>query len=81
MDPCSFGPDALHLLNQAFDSAWREIADNIGNDPLEVQSARNKLADALLSAANDRALVWSVEALKTAGLRLMAISYEKVRQV
>jgi len=47
----SYGPDALGAMNQAFDNAWVEIATNFGNDPQELEVARNKLADALLKAA------------------------------
>ena len=48
----SFGPDALGILNQAFDNAWAEIAGNFADDALEMESARNQLADALLRAAD-----------------------------
>ena len=74
----SYGPDALGVLNQAFDSAWAEIASNFADDALEVQSARNKLADALLRAA-DRQGCTDVEILKTAALRSMALSFARSR--
>jgi hypothetical protein len=49
----SFGPDALHVLFQAFDSAWNEIAANIGDNPLAIEAARLKLANAMLSVASE----------------------------
>ena len=42
-----YGPDALQVLNQAFDAAWADIAGYYGDEPSLVQSARNKLADAV----------------------------------
>jgi hypothetical protein len=74
----SYGPDALGVLNQAFDSAWAEIAGNFADDALEVQSARNKLADALLRAADQQGCT-DVEILKTAALRSMALSFARSR--
>ena len=74
----SYGPDALGVLNQAFDSAWTEIAGNFADDALEVQSARNKLADALLRAADQQGCS-DVEMLKTAALRSMALRFARSR--
>lgn len=51
IDNASFGPDALKAIGEAFDGAWREIAGNFGNEPGDVESARLKLANALLSVA------------------------------
>ena len=73
-DSQSYGPDALQVLNQAFDAAWVDIAGFYGDDPLTVQSARNKLADALLRAA-DGGNYSDAEALKRAALAMMALSY------
>jgi hypothetical protein len=65
--PCdtdgSYGPDALDILNQAFDDAWTEIAGNFGGGSLEIQNARTKLAAALLRAAEPVGCV-DVDALK-----------------
>jgi len=47
------GPDALGILNRAFDDAWTEIAGNFSDEPVEVESARDKLADALLKVADE----------------------------
>jgi hypothetical protein len=69
-----YGPYALQVLNQAFDTAWADIAGLYGDDPLLVQSARNKLADAVLRAA-DRDGFSCAEALSRAGLTMLALSY------
>ena len=70
----SYGPDALSTLNRAFDDAWAEIAGNFPDDALEMQGARNKLADALFRAA-DQEGCRDVERLKLVALRAMALSY------
>jgi len=70
----SYGPDALQVLNQAFDAAWADIAGFYGDDPSLVQSARNKLADAVLRAA-DRDGFSDTEALSRAALTMLALSY------
>jgi hypothetical protein len=75
----SFGPDALGILNQAFDNAWAEIAGNFSDDAVELQGARNQLADALLRAA-DRDGCADAEKLKTAAIRSMAVSYFRLRR-
>jgi hypothetical protein len=67
-----YGPDVLSTLNQAFDEAWAEISGNFVDDPLIVRSARNRLADALLRAA-DQEGCRDLERLKTAALRAMTV--------
>jgi hypothetical protein len=69
----SFGPDTLKTIGQAFDRAWADIAGNFGNDPAEIEAARLKLANAVLSVASDSSR--DVEALKRAGLEAMARGY------
>jgi hypothetical protein len=69
----SFGPDTLKTIGQAFDKAWADIAGNFGNDPTEIEAARLKLANAILSVASDSSR--DVEALKRAGLEAMARLY------
>lgn len=69
----SYGPDALQVLNQAFDAAWADIAGFYGDDPSLVQSARSKLADAVLRAADRDG--FSAEALSRAALTMLALSY------
>ena len=48
-----FGPDALKAIGQAFDDAWSEIADNFGDNPTNIKDARLKLANAVLSTADE----------------------------
>ena len=68
-----YGPDVLSTLNQAFEEAWAEISSNFADDPLMVQSARHRLADALLRAA-DQEGCRDLDRLKTAALRAMALN-------
>jgi hypothetical protein len=62
-----YGPDVLGILNQAFDDDWAEIRNTFADDPLAMQSARNRLAEALLRAA-DQDGCCDLERLKTAAL-------------
>lgn len=73
IDGASFGPDALKAIGEAFDSAWSEIAGNFGNDPVNIDNARLKLATSLLSVASEDSR--DVEVLKKAALHRMALDY------
>jgi len=73
IDGTSFGPDALKAISQAFDDAWLEIAGNFGNDPQEIDAARLRLANAILSIADDDTR--NVAVLKRAALQRMALDY------
>jgi hypothetical protein len=53
IDGAAFGPDALKAIGEAFDAAWAEIADNVGNDPVANDEARYKLATPLLDVASE----------------------------
>jgi hypothetical protein len=75
IDGASFGPDALKATGQAFDAAWQEIASNFGDDPQDVETARMKLANAVLSIADEDAC--NVEVLKRAALLRMALDYTR----
>jgi hypothetical protein len=66
IDGASFGPDALRAVGKAFDAAWAEIAGNFGNHPVQVETARPKLANAILSIADEGSR--DVEVLKRARL-------------
>ena len=77
IDSASFAPDGLKAIGQAFDEAWKEIAANFGNEPAVIESARLKLAQALLSVADD--IGRDVEALKQAALQRMALDYRTLR--
>ena len=74
IDAASFGPDALKAAGQAFDEAWKDIAGNFGNDTQTVEAARLKLAEALLSVANEESR--DVVVLKRAALEAMAKGYK-----
>ena len=37
IDGATYGPDALKVIGQAFDEAWRDIAGNFGDDPSETR--------------------------------------------
>jgi hypothetical protein len=67
----SYGPDALKVIGQAFDEAWASIEPNFGSDPVTIEVARLKLAQAILSAA--RANSHDAEALKRSALEAMAL--------
>jgi hypothetical protein len=73
IDGASFGPDALKVVYQAFDEAWKLIARNFGDDPRDIELARVKLANALLSVATDESR--DVEALKNGALQAMTLAY------
>lgn len=66
------------MLNRAFDAVWADIAGFYGDDPAIVQNARNKLADALLKAA-DRDGARDVEAMRRAALTMLALSFRPRR--
>ena len=70
IDSASFGPDALKVIGDAFDAAWAEIAGGVGTDPVVIEAARLKLANAVLSVASDDSR--DVEGLKRAALQAMA---------
>ena len=75
IDGASFGPDALKALGQAFDQAWHEVAGNFGTDPRDIEQARLRLANALLSVADEDSR--DVDVLKRAALQRMALDYHR----
>ena len=75
IDGASFGPDALKAIGQAFDLAWAEIADNFGDDTIDAEKARLRLAKALLSIAHEDSR--EVDVLKRAALQRMALDYRR----
>lgn len=62
-----FGPEALDAMGQAFDQAWAEIAGNFGASLVEIEAARLRLAEAVLTVA--AAGSTDVAALKYGALR------------
>ena len=77
IDGASFGPEALRALGEAFDAAWATISGNFGNDPIDAEKARLRLANALLSIASEDSL--DVDVLKRAALQRMALDYKRRR--
>ena len=75
MDGASYGPEALKAIGQAFDAAWRDIAGNFGDDPPDIEKARNRLARTLLSVADDDSR--DVGILRQAALERMALDYKR----
>jgi hypothetical protein len=73
IDGASFGPEALKAIGKAFDAAWAEIAGNIGDDPNDIDKARYRLANALISVASEDSR--DVEVLKRGALEQMALDY------
>jgi hypothetical protein len=71
IDGAAFGPDALKAIGDAFDAAWAEIAGQFGTDPVVIEAARLKLANAVLSIASEDSR--DVEVLKRAALQRMAL--------
>ncbi|MDQ8698420.1 hypothetical protein [Hyphomicrobium sp. LHD-15] len=51
IENASFAPEALEVLYAAFDLAWEEVASHVGPDPTAITFARERLAQAVLSAA------------------------------
>ena len=78
IDGASFGPDALKTVGQAFDDAWDEIAANFGLDPQAIDAARLRLANAVLSIADEDSR--NVDVLKRAALLRMALDYPRARR-
>ena len=75
IDSTSYGPEALRAIGQAFDEAWREIAGNFGNERHDIELARGKLANAILSVACEESR--DAQALKNGALQAMALAYRE----
>jgi|SRR5215467_2400073 hypothetical protein len=75
IEGAAYGPEALKVIGQAFDEAWLDIAGNFGDDPPNVENARNKLARTILSIADDDSR--DVSALRRAALERMALDYRR----
>ena len=67
IEDSAFGPEAIKVIGQAFDEAWKQIAGNY-SDVLR-EGARLQLASAVLSIAKDGNL--DVATLKKAGIDAM----------
>jgi hypothetical protein len=69
IDGASFGPETLKAVGEAFDNG------NFGGDAQSVEAARLKLAQAILSIADDSSR--DVETLKNGGLQAIALAYRE----
>jgi hypothetical protein len=77
IDGASYGPEALKAIGQAFDEAWTDIAGNFGHDAGDIERARLRLANALLSIASEDSR--DAATLKRAALQRMALDYRRRR--
>ena len=68
----SYSPEQLKVLGKAFDDAWTQIAPTISKRPEAVESARLKLASAILSAAKGLP-ARSGEEIKEEAMRIMDV--------
>lgn len=73
VESASLGPQALNVAFEAFDEGWKEIAANYGSDPLAIEAARLKLANAILAIIDDNSR--DATALKNAALQVVALDY------
>jgi hypothetical protein len=58
-------------MGEAFDQAWAEIAMNFGGSPLQIEGARLKLAEAVLTAVAEGST--DVAAIKVDALHAMLV--------
>ena len=75
----TFDPDTVHLLFQAFDEAWSEIAGHFDNGLKATQQARLRLAHAVLIVAREDSD--DAERLKNDALQVMALAYRHREKV
>ena len=73
IDDCSYGPEALRILYQAFDAAWETIAPKYADNPNGAEIARLKLANTILSFPADE--IKDAEQIKNSSLQIMALGY------
>jgi hypothetical protein len=77
VDTPSYGPEVLKAIAQAFDEAWANIAGNFGGEARAAETARSKLAEALLLAAREGNR--DPEALKAAALERLCGAYRRAQ--
>ena len=69
IESSTFEPETLHILFQAFDDAWAEIAHHFSGD----EKAITRLAHAVLIIAREDSA--DAERLKKDALQVMALAY------
>jgi hypothetical protein len=67
----AFGPEVVRTATEAFEAAWREIADHI--DPGSHEEAREALATAIIAATREDSA--DAEVLRRAGLRAITRAF------
>ena len=78
IESSTFEPETLHILFQAFDDAWAEIAHHFSGDEKAIERARTRLAHAVLIIAREDSA--DAERLKKDALQVMALAYrERIR--
>lgn len=73
IEGATYGPETLRVIGKAFDDAWSEIAGHFAHQGPQAQSARLKLAHAVLAVARDDSR--DSDELKNAALQIMAMNY------
>jgi hypothetical protein len=73
IDGTSYGPETVKAMGKAFDQAWAEISGNFGDNLTQIESARLRLADAIISVTAEGST--DVTALKNGALQAMALDY------
>jgi hypothetical protein len=69
----TYGPETLKVIGKAFDDAWSEIAGHFSHNGLQAQSARLRLAHAVLAVARDDSR--DADEVKNQALQVMAMNY------
>jgi hypothetical protein len=72
----SLGPEALKVVGQAFDAAWAKIAGSFSDIEADRETARVKLATAVLSVAVEESR--DPQVLTAAALQKMALDYREL---
>jgi len=73
IDGAALGPETLKAVGEAFDRAWAQIAGNFGDNPTQVENARLRLEEAMLTIATEDSK--EVAALNDGALQAMAMDY------
>ena len=73
IEGASFGPETVKAMGAAFDQAWARVVRIYGDSPDQVEAARLRLAEAVLSVANDGNT--DIAGLKADALYAMAKHY------
>jgi len=67
----------LKAIGEAFDAAWAEISNNFGDESTDIEKARLRLAQTILSIANEDSP--DVMVLKRAAWQRTALDYKRPR--